>query len=323
MYQQQMAAMQAQQAQQMAQMQAALAQQQAAAAAAQQQAAAAVIASQQAAAVSAAPVSYSTGSAGPLQHGHKYRFRACSGHNLAVQDGKVHGMGAEGPLATWTVHVVGPNKVTMVNDAGATIAVDKSGRPCQGSGADAIFTVSGNEKELHFAAPHGGHLGILPDGEAKAAGQTGTGPHGSYIVLPVSGASSGQSHDPFANGARVLLHSKATGKTLRIMEDGSVNGEGGDGKWAQLVVERKGSDVLFKHPATGKYLRVNEKLMPDGIGIGGDRCHFTIVPHGDGRTYSFKANTAGGHLGILPNGHPKSSSETGTGDHGSFTVSNY
>eukprot|EP01092_Planopodium_desertum_P010690 TRINITY_DN4790_c0_g1_i3.p1 TRINITY_DN4790_c0_g1~~TRINITY_DN4790_c0_g1_i3.p1 ORF type:complete len:265 (-),score=54.54 TRINITY_DN4790_c0_g1_i3:70-864(-) len=119
----------------------------------------------------------------------------------------------------------------------------------------------------------------------------------------------------FTTGNRIFLTSIATGKTLRINPDGSVDGNGGHGPLAQFLVEREGE--YLKLSVSGKYLRIVDNDL-NGLGTGGEYTLFRIHSHGS-EVYSFEsARYPGQYVGVLPSGIRKPPNQTATGPHGQF-----
>eukprot|EP01100_Stratorugosa_tubuloviscum_P009643 TRINITY_DN403_c0_g2_i2.p1 TRINITY_DN403_c0_g2~~TRINITY_DN403_c0_g2_i2.p1 ORF type:complete len:135 (+),score=64.22 TRINITY_DN403_c0_g2_i2:84-488(+) len=125
----------------------------------------------------------------------------------------------------------------------------------------------------------------------------------------------------FANGAIIRLESVATGRALRIMEDGSVNGNGGNGKKAQFHVIRQGKDVLLRNVQNPNYyLRITENGELCGRGQGGRFCNLRKKKQADS-TFTFESvNHPSWHVGILNNGQPKPANNTAEGTNARFRV---
>lgn len=160
-------------------------------------------------------------------------------------------------------------------------------------------------------------------------------PAASAPAPPAADASEGERHkcsaavfDTCAGsllvGARVVLRSVATGRSLRIDKDGKVCGNGGRGKWAQFVV-MPGRDVghvrLQNVGCPQHYVAIREGQLCHGAG--GPFCELAPVwQRNDAGTplVSLRAVAEPGGVGVLPSGDPKPARLTGHGPHGQFTV---
>jgi len=93
----------------------------------------------------------------------------------------------------------------------------------------------------------------------------------------------------WAEGARVILTSCASKRSLRIKPDGFVDGEGQAGQWAQFIVHRTGPDTVKLQNVgnSAHWLRIENGNL-DGNGQGGPLCDFRILKHAKG-TYSLRS----------------------------------
>eukprot|EP01100_Stratorugosa_tubuloviscum_P009644 TRINITY_DN403_c0_g2_i3.p1 TRINITY_DN403_c0_g2~~TRINITY_DN403_c0_g2_i3.p1 ORF type:complete len:133 (+),score=56.25 TRINITY_DN403_c0_g2_i3:136-534(+) len=125
----------------------------------------------------------------------------------------------------------------------------------------------------------------------------------------------------FANGAIIRLESVATGRALRIMNDGSVNGNGKHGRKAQFYVTRQGKDILLRNVKNGNYyLRIKENGELCGQGEGGRFCHFSKKRQSDSTFTLESVVHPGWHVGIKDNGDPKPANNTAQGNNARFRV---
>ena len=122
------------------------------------------------------------------------------------------------------------------------------------------------------------------------------------------------------HGNIILLQNLGSRKNLRINKQGYVDGLGGEGQWAQFMVERVGADrVKLRNMGHNNYLRVHNPHQIDH-GPGGPHCEFYVVKHGH-KTYSLESVAHPGcHVGIHDNGSAKQPGQTGTGKHAQFNV---
>jgi hypothetical protein len=233
--------------------------------------------------------------------------------NTVAMDGN----GGDGKFARWRVHAVGssvsfeacalPGKFMRVEPNGSLNAGGGKGGPLT---LFNVSTVGGGVICLSSAKGHG-NVGILPTGVAKNGKQTGTGPHGQFVI---------KRPDPFPElkqGAVVHL-TTASKKNLKSV-NGVVDGNGGTGPFARWIVHRVGANqVRFQSQKDSKYLRIQNDNV-NGSGGTGPLSLFNIVRHANGM-YSFQFQ-GGGYLGVLPSGACKQATKTGTGPHGQFRVS--
>eukprot|EP01104_Vermistella_antarctica_P021294 TRINITY_DN9534_c0_g1_i1.p2 TRINITY_DN9534_c0_g1~~TRINITY_DN9534_c0_g1_i1.p2 ORF type:complete len:148 (-),score=38.45 TRINITY_DN9534_c0_g1_i1:123-527(-) len=125
----------------------------------------------------------------------------------------------------------------------------------------------------------------------------------------------------FACGATIQLKSKASGKFLRIKDDGSVDGNGGHGPFAKFVVVRDGVPHGFKLRNVKNphhYLRVTQDKKLDGKGGGGKWCEFKKERVEKGVFRIIPVHNSCCKVGILPDGCPKAPHDVGDGPHGRF-----
>lgn len=123
----------------------------------------------------------------------------------------------------------------------------------------------------------------------------------------------------FVDGCQIRLSSLSSSRTLRIMDDGSVNGMGGNGKKATFTVHVKGVKKValqnFKDPE--KWLQVKDDDI-SGNGTGDEHCHFSLSEH-SGYVVLEPVLAPGTHIGVRENGKVKKPSHTGTRKHARFT----
>eukprot|EP00117_Sycon_ciliatum_P029563 scpid97054/ scgid23510/ len=122
------------------------------------------------------------------------------------------------------------------------------------------------------------------------------------------------------SGNIIILTNMNSKKSLKL-KDGRVDGTGGQGKFAQFVVEKVGNNrVKLKSVANGGYLRLKANKLDEGGG--GPFCVFYVVKHGKkgGRpVFSLESERSPGqHVGIQNSGVQKPPSKTGTGGAGSY-----
>jgi len=89
------------------------------------------------------------------------------------------------------------------------------------------------------------------------------------------------------DGSIVVIKSIGSGKSLRILKDGCVNGLGEEGQLAQFIVVRTGPrTVKFKNVADETHwLRITQQGAVDGEGNGGPLTEFEIVKHSKRRDF--------------------------------------
>lgn len=123
----------------------------------------------------------------------------------------------------------------------------------------------------------------------------------------------------FVDGCQILLCSKSSSRNLRIMENGDVNGLGGNGKKATFIVHVKGLRQVtlqnVKNPE--QWLQVKDDEL-SGNGTGDEHCHFNLSEHG-GFVVFEPVLSPDTHIGIRENGDVKKPSHTGTRKHARFT----
>jgi len=136
---------------------------------------------------------------------------------------------------------------------------------------------------------------------------------------------------PIAGGSIVHLICKSTGKSLRIMEDGSVEGKGRRGKRAQFELLRCGDSenhIKLRNVNNPKrFLRINEEQQLDGLGCGGKWTEFQMIKMGttpEGNDEIVLRSNAHLpeelHVGILPDGTPKRPRSTKMGPAARFVL---
>jgi len=126
---------------------------------------------------------------------------------------------------------------------------------------------------------------------------------------------------PFAKlhaGRIVSLQSKASGQNLRV-QNGEVNGQGGNGALAKFRVHRQGHFVRFEHVQSASYLRSRPDGGLDSSNGPGPNTKFQIHPINP-PVFAFESVANTGFVGILPNGQPKNAQQTGQGKNGRFEV---
>jgi hypothetical protein len=125
----------------------------------------------------------------PFHNNGKYRLRACSGKHVRINHHKaVDGEGDDGPWATFVAFVEN-DTVRFQNEKGLWLTIADNGMP-DGHGLGGprcVFHVinKGHHQGHHQVSLRGhiGHLGILPNGQPKNAKETGTGEHGTFLVI--------------------------------------------------------------------------------------------------------------------------------------------
>eukprot|EP01113_Clastostelium_recurvatum_P015170 TRINITY_DN1839_c0_g1_i1.p1 TRINITY_DN1839_c0_g1~~TRINITY_DN1839_c0_g1_i1.p1 ORF type:complete len:327 (-),score=99.62 TRINITY_DN1839_c0_g1_i1:117-1064(-) len=130
----------------------------------------------------------------------------------------------------------------------------------------------------------------------------------------------------FQDGNVIVLRSVASGKSLRIMPDGQVNGHGEQGHLARFIVHKAGKKTIkLQNIQKEHWLRIHEHGRLEGLGKGGEFCAFRIHKH-DGWKKGEKIVSLesikfpGQFVGILPDGHAKPAHDTKQGPHGSYEV---
>jgi len=303
------------------------------------------------------------GAGNPFATGNRICLKSmASGKQLRIKrNGMVDGNGQFGEFAQFEVlrtaidrcklrNVANPSAYLRINERGELDGAGTGGRWTE-------FTIVNHGGHVYSfqSTAHGQyHIGILPTGEVKSPMATGTGQHGRFQVQTVDqwlmGAAGSSafspgfstsmpyapgspvitatsfSSDPFVNGNRICLSSMATGKQLRIKANGTVDGLGGFGRWAQFDVVSRGSGrvALRNVGDSSHWLRINPAGVLDGSGNGGPWTEFRVISQG-GQRYSLRSHRHGGssssyHVGILASGMPKPASNTGTGVNGTFVV---
>eukprot|EP01090_Pellita_catalonica_P013945 TRINITY_DN3439_c0_g1_i1.p1 TRINITY_DN3439_c0_g1~~TRINITY_DN3439_c0_g1_i1.p1 ORF type:complete len:302 (-),score=60.48 TRINITY_DN3439_c0_g1_i1:108-926(-) len=128
----------------------------------------------------------------------------------------------------------------------------------------------------------------------------------------------------FAKGDRIIFQSMASKRSLRILSDGKVDGNGGKGKWARFDIfsvrqDDDGSQYIkLRNVGDPKhFLRLSSKTL-NGNGGGGIWTEFKVHKNPNGPMISLESVKKEGHVGILPTGSPKDPSKTGRGLHGQF-----
>jgi len=123
-------------------------------------------------------------------------------------------------------------------------------------------------------------------------------------------------------GKEVILISKASKKSVRIQDDGSVDGNGAEGPWARFKVVRTGPwTVKFNNVQNSKHwLRIDDHNKIDGHGVGGPRTEFKIEVVSKGHI-RLQSTLPGGHyLAINHDGSPNNTHPPSHADHSIFKV---
>jgi len=100
------------------------------------------------------------------------------------------------------------------------------------------------------------------------------------VVKPANQVFSGELKGrKWKEGSRVLIKSKGSGKNLRVLRDGCVNGLGEEGHLAQFEIVRTGPrTVKFRNVADDSHwLRITPQGAVDGEGNGGPLTEFEII----------------------------------------------
>lgn len=149
----------------------------------------------------------------------------------------------------------------------------------------------------------------------------------TLVLPPPEGPCDAAPTPPMQEGEVFTLQSVASGRALRIMASGEVNGRGGSGVLARFVVAGRVADRLqLKCARDGDvYLGINPATYQI-CGTSGDSAFswFRLVVHADesATVVSLRSDIcelpAG--VGVLPDGTAKPANETGTGAHGRFVV---
>ena len=104
-------------------------------------------------------------------------------------------------------------------------------------------------------------------------------------------------------GATIHVMSVATGKNLRIKQNGTVDCAGGRGKWAKFVVApNNGFLRLHAQQGTGRFVAIGGQSEIRS-GPGGPACELAIVPVGPG-VFSIAHAHGHGHLAFNRDGSP-------------------
>lgn len=174
----------------------------------------------------------------------------------------------------------------------------------------------------------------------KDPSETGRGKAGQWRVFRCEGEDGDEKEckgdNPLHKEGVYLFRSVAGDKHLRVGEDGSVDADGGKGKWARFVVDIKsmgsGSGggsasrkVRLQSIVCDKYLRIKEDGSVDGDGGAGKWTLFKVHNHGDG-IVSLQSNELSAknseryHIGGTSSKALKDPIETGRGDAGKWHV---
>ena len=126
---------------------------------------------------------------------------------------------------------------------------------------------------------------------------------------------------PLQVNSNVILTSVASRRTLRVMRNGSVNGQGGTGMLARFTVKpgRNAREIRLQSKSTGRFLRIMPNHSVDGLGGMGPYTCFQVerLPN---NTIGLISSQNLGRIGILPNGQVKHPKQTGRGPHGQLMV---
>ncbi|CAI8042897.1 hypothetical protein GBAR_LOCUS23795, partial [Geodia barretti] len=260
-----------------------------------------------------------------------------SGKTLRSLHGKAEGIGGRGAHAQWKVHVRRPGVIALQNQHtpshwlairdGATIGNAQGGPYCE-------FTVKESDENvvLESVQYRGQHVGVLPSGEIKEPGRTGTGLHAQFrltqhktpeeVGYDVSRHMAGLNLSSsilsmFAHGNVVILESHASGKTLRSYH-GTAEGIGGRGIHAQWKVNVRGFGViaLQNQHTPSHWLAIRDGATIANAG-GGPYCEFRLLTVNDNVVLE-STQYPGQHVGVRPDGSIKPPGQTGTGKHAQF-----
>jgi hypothetical protein len=190
-----------------------------------------------------------------------------------IDDGSVNAMGGFGKKATFTVHVKGVRKVALQNvrDPEKWLQVKDDELSGNGTGDEHChFNLSEHRGYVVFepVLAQGTHIGVRENGDVKKPSHTGTRKHARFTPTMKIKGLTGDSPllAPFTNGRIVCLTSRASGKSLRIVEK-QVNGLGGKGKKASFFVHVRRSDVIalqnVKDPQA--WLRIRDSRLEGNV----------------------------------------------------------
>jgi len=232
------------------------------------------------------------------------------------------GKGTGGPFARWVVQRQGPNvRLAKFTDRKAFLRIHNDHLDAQGGeGPFTLLHVKEHKGKpdivsLASVSHPGQHVGILQNGESKHPSKTKTGVHGQFRVR-------GLTPPLIAPGAVIRLTSVATGKNLRIQQNGHVDGQGEMGHFAQFHVHDGGNGLIRLSSVADakKYLRIQPDGDLDGNGGEGEWTLLRPIKKGKGLFVFQSAKNPAWHVGVLPNGHAKNGKMTGDGEHGQFRV---
>lgn len=265
-----------------------------------------------------------------LSHGNVVLLESvASGRTLRIHDdGKIDGLGGSGPLAQFVVHVVagGIIKLQSKRIQERWLQVKKDELHSGKGGRAAEFKID-NSHEGHLLLEsvkfHRNHIGVRENGEVKPPSHTGRGRHGQFKVQVLEEQPSyhrvGTSllQRTLYHGNVVVLYSKASGKTVRIKDDHTLEGRGEEGVLAQFIVHvRRPGVVAFQH---AKHRQLYLTTAPDKLSqsAGSSECNFKVKER-DGHLVFESEEHPRWHMGVLPNGDMKHPVSTGEGEHGQF-----
>lgn len=252
-----------------------------------------------------------------------------SGKSLRVfDDARIDGTGGTGLLAQFIVHVSGENKIKLqcvkhperwLKIKNDELKVGKGGYLCE-------LRVDSNDGNLVLESVKfpGTHVGVRESGEAKPPNQTGRRKHGQFQVKVIKEqpkyhrAGTSLLERTLHHGNRVVLFSKASGKTLRIRDDKSLEGRGGEGTLAQFIVH-------VCAPGVVAFQNVNQPslylcIKPEELTHGGGSYKSHLKVKDNGKYLLFESVVyPGKHVGVVPDGIVKAPQSTHEGGHGQFT----
>jgi len=204
-------------------------------------------------------------------------------------------------------------------DANATTTTDSSSESSSAEEDGAYILVSPPEDALEAMA-------CVDDGRARRRGRHGQ--HGQHGRRATNNREErlllAQDKPVMSEGHIVVLRSAASGKTLRILRNGEVNGRGGSGALARFQIAGREGDRLQLRSARDAdlYLGITpETYQLVGTAADSPFAWFRLVEHDDGfisLRSDIMEKPAG--VGILPDGTAKPADQTGTGAHGRFVV---
>eukprot|EP00117_Sycon_ciliatum_P040188 scpid60368/ scgid29572/ len=274
-----------------------------------------------------------TGVLAKLYHGAKIHLTSIATRkNLRILgDGTVNGLGGCGIFATFFVEKVSgkPQDVIRLRNANNPQyylnIIQSQLVASNGATETSLLRVKPNKGDsicLESCVCPGQHVGILPSGSVKPAKATGRGPHGQFTV--VTAADPSQAMALLQPESKIHLVSVATNKSLRILGNGTINGQGGFGAFATFFVEKPAGqtyDTIRLRSANNPcfYINIINAQLVSSNGATATSL-LRVKPHADGNVSLESVCAPGQHVGILPTGQPKPANNTGMGPHGQFSM---